>query len=124
MFMKKFLSIATLTIVLGAFTSVQAQELEKTERKVKKEVNKEAKANADFVKKSGKAIKKTGKNVGKKTSELASKGKAKLVDKTYKGKQGPNGEVIYIDKNSSYYWVDKHGKKHYVTSEQLIDKIS
>ncbi len=63
----------------------------------------------------GHDIKKGAKKVGNKTAELASKGASKVVDKTVKGKKGPNGQTIYIDDENRYYWVDKKGHKQYVT---------
>ena len=66
---------------------------------------------------------KGAKKVGNETAELASKGKSKVVDKTYKDKVGPNGQTIYINSDSKYYWVDKKGHKQYVTETQLKDKV-
>lgn len=73
------------------------------------------------VKATGKAIKKGAKAVGTKTSEIASKGQSKVVDKVYKGKSGPNGETIYITNESKYYWIDKKGHRKYVTESELKD---
>ena len=70
----------------------------------------------------GQDIKKGAKKAGNKTAEVASKGKAKVTDERYKDKYGPNGETIYIDNHSKYYWVDKKGKRHYVTEESLRAK--
>ena len=67
--------------------------------------------------------KKGAKKVGNKTAEVASKSKAKITDQKYKGKTGPNGETVYIDSHSRYYWVDKKGRKHYMTEAQLKNKI-
>jgi 5-formaminoimidazole-4-carboxamide-1-beta-D-ribofuranosyl 5'-monophosphate synthetase len=69
----------------------------------------------------GQDIKKGAKKVGNKTAEVASKGKAHITDQKYKDKTGPNGEVIYIDKHSKYYWIDKKGKKHYINENKLIN---
>lgn len=65
------------------------------------------------------AIKKTAKGVGHKTAELAAKGAAKVVDKTYKGKVGPAGQTIYIDNQSHYYYVNSKGKRIYVLETDL-----
>lgn len=73
-------------------------------------------------KKTGKAVKKEAKKVGNKTAEIASKGKSAVVDKVYDGKQGPNGEKIFIDGDSKYYFVDKKGHKQYVPESKLRDK--
>lgn len=70
----------------------------------------------------GKDIKKGAKKAGNKTAELASKGKAKVTDAPYKGKMGPDGQTVYIDNHSRYYWIDDTGKRHYITEAQLREK--
>jgi len=60
--------------------------------------------------------------VGHKTSELAVKGASAVVDKEYKGKCGPGGETVYINKHSQYYYVDKKGHKVYLKESELKDK--
>ncbi|MEO6720685.1 MAG: hypothetical protein ABIN67_09965 [Ferruginibacter sp.] len=72
--------------------------------------------------KTGRVVKKGAKKVGNKTAELASKGKAAVVDKIYSGKQGPDGQTIYINNKSEYYWIDKKGHHHFVTESELKDK--
>jgi hypothetical protein len=79
-------------------------------------------ANAQAVKKTTQTVKKEAKKAGNKTAELASKGKSKVTDKVYKDKTGPNGQTIYIDDHSRYYWVDKKGHRNYVTAADLKDK--
>jgi hypothetical protein len=67
-------------------------------------------------------VKDAGKKVGNKTAEIASKGASKVVDKTYQDKVGPNGETIFIDKHSKYYYVDGKGKHIYVAEKNLKAK--
>ncbi len=63
------------------------------------------------------------KKAGNKTAELASKGKSAVVDEVYKDKVGSAGQSpIYIDHSSKYYYVDKKGKKVYVSKSSLKDK--
>jgi hypothetical protein len=65
----------------------------------------------------------TAKKVGNKTAELAVKGKSSVVDEIYKGKTGAGGQSpIYIDHSSKYYYIDKQGKKVYVSKSSLKDK--
>lgn len=71
----------------------------------------------------GQDIKNAGKKIGNKTGEIASKGAAKIVDRAYKDKVGPNGETIYIDKHAKYYFVDEKGKHVYVEANELKEKI-
>jgi hypothetical protein len=95
--MKKIFSICLVTLFLG-FSSV-------------------ALAQDDTSK-----VKKAAKKTADKTAEVASKGKAGVTDQKHKDKVGPNGETIYIDNHSKYYWVDKKGHRQYVTEAQLKPK--
>ncbi len=99
--MKKLISVFTICMIVG-ITSVNAQ---------------------DKVEKAGQEVKKGAKKVGHKTAEVASKGKSKVTDQTYKDKVGPNGETIYIDRHNKYYWVDDKGHRHYVTESELKNKV-
>jgi hypothetical protein len=67
-------------------------------------------------------VKKDAKKVGHKTSEVAAKGAATVVDKRYRGKSGPGGQTIYIDKYSHYYYVNKLGHRVYLKKSQLRNK--
>ena len=102
--MKKILRICLVTLFLGFTTTTLAQD--DKDKSVKKEVKKGAK------------------KVGNKTAEVASKGKAKVTDERHKDKVGPNGETIYIDNHARYYWVDKKGRRHYMTDSQLKPKVN
>jgi len=64
-------------------------------------------------------VKRDTRKVEHKTSELASKGKAAVVDKKYDGYYGPTGESVYIDKHARYYYVNKRGHHVYVTKMHL-----
>ena len=79
---------------------------------------------AQVVKKTTHAVKKSATAVGNKTAEVASKGKSRVTDKVYKDKVGPNGQTIYIDDHSRYYWVDKKGHRVYVKETELKAKVS
>lgn len=96
--MKKKIGILAFVLFVGASATVNAQE------EIKQD------------------IKKGAKKVGSKTAEVASKGKAKVTDQKHKDKVGPNGEAIYIDNHSRYYWVDKKGRRHYVAEDELSAK--
>ena len=99
--MKKLIGISTFIFLIGISGNVYSQ------------------SKAEEV---GQDVKKGAKKTGNKTAEVASKGKAKVTDERYKDKYGPNGETIYIDNHSKYYYVDKKGKRHYVTEESLNPK--
>ncbi|MEO6546548.1 MAG: hypothetical protein ABIN94_01060 [Ferruginibacter sp.] len=113
--MKKVLRTHLLAISIGLIASVgvHAQDSSSIGQDLK-----------DAASKTGHAVKKSAKKVGNKSAELASKGKASVVDKIYDGKQGPNGEKIYINNKSQYYWIDKKGHRHYITEAELTDKES
>ncbi|MET3887648.1 hypothetical protein ABIE54_006537 [Chitinophagaceae bacterium OAS944] len=99
--MKKLLGISILTLLIG-ITSVNAQ---------------------DTTKKVTTTVKEGATKVGNKTAELASKGKNGITDKIYKDKEGPNGETIYINKHSKYYWIDKKGHKVPISKNKLQNKL-
>jgi hypothetical protein len=98
--MKKIIGIALVALLTGVSYSASAQAVEKTKEGVKK------------------AAKKTA----NKTSEIGAKTKAKVTDEKHKDKIGPNGETVYIDNHAKFYYVDKKGKRHYVTEAELQDK--
>lgn len=70
----------------------------------------------------GSSIKKTADTVAAKTKKTVKKGTAAVVDKTYSDKVGPDGQTIYIDKHSKYYYIDGKGNKAYVTKAEMKDK--
>ncbi|WP_426670788.1 hypothetical protein ACPPVU_06055 [Mucilaginibacter sp. McL0603] len=70
----------------------------------------------------GKKIDNTATKTGNKVSELASKGASDVVDKEYKGKCGPNGQTVYINNHSEYYYIDKKGHRVYLKKSELMDK--
>ncbi|MCW3090553.1 MAG: hypothetical protein JWP81_1622 [Ferruginibacter sp.] len=111
--MKKGLRVYMIAASLGLLTAanVHAQDTTTIGQDLKSAANK-----------TGHAVKKSAKKVGNKSAELASKGKAAVVDKIYDGKQGPNGQTIYINSKAKYYWIDKKGRRHYITESELIDK--
>ncbi|HEX2607864.1 MAG TPA: hypothetical protein VHK91_10810 [Flavisolibacter sp.] len=78
---------------------------------------------AQTVKKVTHSVKKGAKKVGNKTAEVASKGKARVADQKLDNRTGPNNETIYVDGKSRYYWIDKKGKRHFVTEASLKTKI-
>mgnify|MGYP001554614986 CR=1 FL=1 len=70
----------------------------------------------------GKKIDTAAHKVSHKTAKVASQGKSAIVDNKYKDKVGPNGETIFIDHSSKYYYIDNKGKKVYVSKSKLKDK--
>jgi hypothetical protein len=101
--MKKLIAIVSFLFFLGLSVTTYAQE--------------------NKVKHVGHEIKKGAVKAGNKTAQIASKGKARVTDKVYKGKVGPAGQTIYIDDHSRYYWIDKRGHRNYVIEAELKDKM-
>jgi hypothetical protein len=58
-----------------------------------------------------------------KVTRTPSKGAGDLSDQRHDTKVGPNGETIYVDRDTKYYYIDTSGKKVYVTKMQLKDKV-
>ena len=65
---------------------------------------------------------KVTRKVGNQVSNTAANTASHVVDKKYKGKCGPNGETVYINKYSHYYYVDKKGHRVYLKKSELMDK--
>lgn len=108
--MKQVLFAGLVAGCLGLSTTLHAQDKKTTDS---------TKGLKHTVKKAGEAISDGAKAVGNKTAELASKGKAGVVDKVYDGKKGPDGQKIYINDDAKYYWIDKKGHRHFVTKSEL-----
>jgi hypothetical protein len=70
----------------------------------------------------GHKIKKAATNVGHATSHAAATADAAVVDKKYDGKYGPNGQAVYINKYSHYYFISKTGHRVYLKKSELRDK--
>jgi len=67
----------------------------------------------------GQTIDHTAAKVGNKTAEVAVKGSAKVVDKTWKGMMAPDGSDVYIDNKNRKYYVTKKGAKVYLKASQI-----
>ncbi|PZP41310.1 MAG: hypothetical protein DI598_18390 [Pseudopedobacter saltans] len=106
--MKKHLAIGFVAL---AFSSIAAVSNVSAQSKVEQTADK-----------TGKAIGKGAKTVGNKSAELATKGFAKVKDKTYKGKVAPDGSDVYIDKSDKKYYLNKDGKKIYLKKSEIKDK--
>lgn len=69
-----------------------------------------------------KKIDSSAKKVGNKTANIAVQGLSRIRDRVYKGKQGPNGEPVYIDRDDRKFIVDEKGKRVYLQPSQIRDK--
>lgn len=114
--MKKIIATAFLFAFLSFGASLFAQDTNRsTAGKVTHGVKKGAK-------KAWKGTKKGAKTVGNETAELATKAKAKATDKEAEGWAGPNGEKIYVDDGSKYYWINEKGGRVFISKDQLRPK--
>lgn len=111
--MKKLFSTAMFAAAMFAASTTIAQTHKDTS--VAKKVGMTAE-------KGWKATKKTASKVGNKTAHIASSGAAAVTDKKFDSKVGPQGQTIYIDKNSYYYYVNSKGRHVYVKESALVAK--
>ena len=65
---------------------------------------------------------KVTRKVGNQVSNTAANTASHVVDKRYEGKCGPNGETVYINDHSHYYYINKKGHRVYLLKSQLMDK--
>jgi len=65
---------------------------------------------------------KTVNKIGNKTAKTAVKAQSGIKDKKYDSKVGPDGQTIYINGKSEYYYVDAKGKKIFAEAAELKDK--
>jgi hypothetical protein len=59
--------------------------------------------------------------VGNDISEAAGNVGAEIKDKPYVDKVGPDGQRIYMDRHSKYYYIDSEGKKVFITKAEMKD---
>jgi hypothetical protein len=101
--MKNILKVALVAAGIFSFTASQAQTTHKDSTL-------------------GHKIDTRAKKVGYKTSNIAANSASMVVDKKYAGKCGPQGQTVYINKNSHYYYISKKGHRVYLKKSQLMDK--
>jgi hypothetical protein len=120
--MKKVIGISLFLFFGITSVSLAQSKVDKAGHAVKEGAKTVGHETAKGAKKVGHATAKGAKAVGHETAEVASKGKSKVVDKTYKDKVGPNGQTIYIDSHDKYYYIDDKGHKQYVAEADLRHK--
>ncbi|MBT1706227.1 hypothetical protein [Chryseosolibacter indicus] len=97
-------------------------ETKETKQEVKEESQEAANKTDRKTDKAGKDIKRTAKKVGDKVSEGAGDLAANIRDKRVKGKVSPDGEAVYVDENSQYYYVNDKGAKVVIEESDLRDQ--
>jgi hypothetical protein len=102
--MKNVLKVALVAAGIFSFAQTQAKPMPRDTTK--------------FTHKVGKAAT----NVGHATAHTAVSGESAVVDKIYKGKCAPGGQTVYINSHSHYYYVNKTGRKVYISKSHLMNK--
>ena len=116
--MKKILGVAVIVAALSLSNTAQAQDTtshRSTVGKVSHGIKKGAK-------KAWKGTRKGAKTVGNKTAELATTGKAKITDNKSNEWVGPQGQAIFVDDGTKYYWINKKGGRVFVSKDELKPK--
>ena len=98
------------------------EDINKTDRDVDNAVERADENARDATNDTKHDIKDGAEKVGDKISEAAGNAKAEINDQFYSGKMGPNGQNIYIDRHSKYYYISDEGKKVYIEKTQLKDR--
>ena len=106
--MKKIFAIAIIAFLGLSAPSFAQSKADKAAHGVKKGATK-----------AWEGTKKGAKKVGNETAELATTGKAKITDKKSTQWVGPQGQTIYVDDGSKYYWINGNGKRIYVSQAAL-----
>jgi hypothetical protein len=99
----------------------EREEAAEQAKEVKEEAKEEAReAERDAERAPQKAERKSN-ETGSELKEDAANAGAKIKDKVYEGKGGPQGQTIYIDKHSRYYYINGDAKKIYITKSEMKD---
>ena len=110
--MKKFMLIVAGSLFLALPSQLRAQEDDKN---VTQEIKQGVKSGA-------KAVKKGVKKGAHEVAEQASEAKSDITRTEVEGKMGPNGEDIFLDKDSRYFYIDDKGHKVYVAGSALRNR--
>jgi len=109
--MNKFMLFAACVLIVTTPFTSSAQDDRNTTQEVKQ-----------GVKKAGKSVKKGVKKGAHEVAEQASEAKSDILYTEAENKMGPNGEDIFIDKNSRYYYVNDKGHNVYVPASELRNR--
>jgi F0F1-type ATP synthase membrane subunit b/b' len=104
----------------------EANEAEREADRVGNEVERDAERTGDEIESEAREgeseVKGAARKTGDAVSEAAAKAAAAITDKKHDSKVGPDGQTVYIDDDTKYYYINEEGKKVYVTKMQLKDK--
>jgi hypothetical protein len=112
-----------------------AREAKQEAREESREIRREAKEEANEVERDAEEganaverevndvnIEKEAEEAGDAISEAAAKAAAAITDQKLDSKVGPNGQTVYVDEHAKYYYINKEGKRVFITKLQLKDK--
>jgi hypothetical protein len=102
-----------------------ARDAKEEAREDARELKRDAKEEADEVENdvdNDVNIEKEANEAGDAISEAAAKAAAAITDQKLDNKVGPNGQTVYVDEHAKYYYINKEGKKVFITKLQLKDK--
>ena len=97
-------------------------DIEDAAEDVDKDINEAAENTEEEAREAKEETKDGVDKLGDKISEAAANAAAEVNDQMYKGKMGPHGENIYINKHDKYYYINDEGKKVFLLKSELRDK--
>lgn len=98
------------------------EEVKEETREAKEELKEERREAKEDSKDTESDLEEGAEKLGDEISETAASGAAHIQDKVYVDKMGPDGQSIFINKHSKYYYINDEGKKVFVSKWQLKDK--
>jgi F0F1-type ATP synthase membrane subunit b/b' len=97
------------------------KEIRQESREANQEMKEEAREADRKLDNTGDKMERETDKVENELSEAAGNVGAEIKDKPYVDKVGPDGQRIYMDKHSKYYYIDEKGNKVYITKMQMKD---
>jgi hypothetical protein len=98
------------------------REVKQEGRELKQEAKEETEEAENAADRTVNDVEREGREAGDAVSEAAAKAAAAITDDKLEGKVGPDGQTVYVDDDSKYYYISEEGKKIYITKLQLKDK--
>jgi hypothetical protein len=97
------------------------QEIKEESREAKQEIKEERREAERDAERAEEKTEEGADKVGEDISEAAGNVGAEIKDKPYVDKVGPDGQRIYMDRHSKYYYISDDGKKIFITKAQMKD---
>jgi hypothetical protein len=96
-------------------------EMKEEAREADREMKEEAREADRKLDKTGDDLNRETDEAGNEISEAAGNIGAEIKDKPYVDKVGPDGQRIYMDRHSKYYYIDEKGNKVYISKSEMRD---